>query len=556
MDEHADVVVVGSGFGGSVAAHRFAEAGRQVVVLERGKPYPPGSFARSPAAMARNLWDPSEGRHGLFDLWSFRGIDAVVSSGLGGGSLIYANVLLRKPESWFVNESPLPGGGYEHWPVTRDDLDPYYDEVERMMGAQRFPYEHAPYAASAKTAAMREAAERLGLHWELPTLAVSFAPEPGARAGLGLPIPEPSYGNLHGVPRVTCRMSSECDFGCNGGAKNTLDHTYLSAAAFHGADLRTRHEVRGFEPLPGGGYLVHYVVHDPAGEGTRTRTRRLPVRSIRCRRLVLAAGALGTTYLLLVSRKKLPALSNALGTRFSGNGDLLSLMLSARGADGEHRPLRGSTGPVITSAIRGEDGPGGRGFYVQDAGYPGFVDWLVEATQVSGQARRMLIFAWARLAAAVTRSPRTRINAQVAALIGRGSLSEASLPLLGMGRDVPDGVMRLRGRHLDVQWTTSTSRAYFDRVRGTMREIAETMDADYRDNPLWWARRVITVHPLGGAPLGRHSGEGVVDAYGEAFGHPGLHVLDGSALPGACGANPSLTIAALAERACERILTA
>lgn len=111
-------MVVGSGFGGAVTAYRLAEAGRSVVVvLERGKPYPPGGFPRSRADMARNFWDPSNGLHGLFDIWSFRGLEGIVSSGLGGGSLIYANVPLRKDERWFVHESPLPGGGYENWPV-------------------------------------------------------------------------------------------------------------------------------------------------------------------------------------------------------------------------------------------------------------------------------------------------------------------------------------------------------------------------------------------------------------------------------------------------------
>ena len=116
---HFDAVVVGSGFGGSVLAYRLAEAGKSVCVLERGKPYPPGSFPRGPRELAKAFWDPSEGLYGMFNVWSFKGIGALVSSGLGGGSLIYANVLLRKPEKWFVKED-LAKGGYEYWPVTLD----------------------------------------------------------------------------------------------------------------------------------------------------------------------------------------------------------------------------------------------------------------------------------------------------------------------------------------------------------------------------------------------------------------------------------------------------
>jgi cholesterol oxidase len=555
-DEHADVVVVGSGFGGSVAAYRLAEAGHAVVLLERGRAYPPGSFARTPSAMGRAFWDPSEGLQGLFDVWTFRGLEGVVSSGLGGGSLIYANVLLRKDERWFVHESPVPGGGYESWPLSRADLDPHYDRVEQMLGATRDPYGDT----SPKTTAVRDSAARLGLDWQLPPLAVTFAGRPGEPAVPGAPIAPAPYGNLHGLPRSTCRLCGECDIGCNDGAKNTLDHTYLSAAAHHGADVRTRCEVRGFGPLAGGGYEVRYVVHDPADEGHRTRTSAKPLHRITCDRLVLSAGTFGSTYLLLRNRSAFPGLSRALGTRFSGNGDLLGFLLDAtdQAARGGRRSIEGSRGPVITSAIRvGDaadgDGSTGRGYYVEDAGYPVFADWLVETSQLPGQLRRAARFARARLRRRLGGSPKTGLSADLSALIGPGTLSHGSLPLLGMGRDVPDGVMRLHKGHLEVDWTTTTSDAYFRRVRGTMRDLAEDLGARFEDNPLWWTHRVVTVHPLGGAPMGRHVAEGVCDANGEVFGFPGLHVLDGSSLPGPVGANPSLTIAAVADRACDAV---
>jgi cholesterol oxidase len=137
-DTHFDAVVIGSGSGGSVTAYRLSEAGLRVCLLERGKPYPPGSFPRTPREMGRNFWDPSDGLHGLFDVWSFKATEAIVASGLGGGSLIYANVLLRKDERWFVREQPREGG-YEYWPVTRGELDPHYDQIEKMIGVQTYP---------------------------------------------------------------------------------------------------------------------------------------------------------------------------------------------------------------------------------------------------------------------------------------------------------------------------------------------------------------------------------------------------------------------------------
>ncbi|GII80321.1 hypothetical protein Sru01_53030 [Sphaerisporangium rufum] len=546
MSSHYNAVVVGSGFGGAVAAYRLAEAGLSVVVLERGRPYPPGTFPRSPAEMGGAFWDPRAGLYGLYDVWSFGGCDSVVSSGLGGGSLIYANVLLRKDEKWFVHEEPLPRGGYETWPVTRADLDPHYDAVEEMIGATPYPLEQPGYDATPKTRAMQDAAAELGLEWALPPLGVSFAPSRGAAPGIGLPLAAAPYGNLHGVPRRTCRLCGECDVGCNDGAKNSLDHTYLSAARHHGAELRTLHEARAVRARPAGGYAVDYVRHDPAG-GSHTIT---------CDRLVLAAGTYGTTYLLLRSRAGLPGLSGTLGSRFSGNGDLLTFLLRAKDRS-RTRTIDASRGPVITSTIRlADDADGtresGRGAYIQDGGYPSFVDWLVEGADVRHEIARAARFIAERIRALVTHD--TNLSAEIAGLVGDGDLSGSSLPLLGMGRDVPDGVLRLRDGRLDVQWNSAASEPHFDRLRATMRRVSDVLGAEHAGMPGWLGRRVITVHPLGGAPMGRHPGEGVCDAFGEVFDHPGLYIADGAALPGPVGANPSLTIAALADRMCTRLL--
>jgi cholesterol oxidase len=318
--------------------------------------------------------------------------------------------------------------------------------------------------------------------------------------------------------------------------------------------------VRGFARDDDGTWLVRFVAHDPDDPAP---TKALPEQVIRCAKLIMAAGTFGSTYLLLRNRISLPGISSTLGTRFCGNGDLLGLMLNATEvAAGKitTRSLSGSRGPVITTAIRvGDevdgDGSTGRGYYIEDAGYPGFMNWLMELSQIKAAIPRV-----ARMAARIVENRlfqqnRTNISADLAAAMGKASFSSSSVPLLGMGRDVPDGMMTLREGRLAIDWTVATSEEYFARVRGTMAAIAETLGADFQDNPLWWAKRVITVHPLGGVPIGANIHEGVCDPYSQVYEAPGLYVVDGSAMPGPVGANPSLTIAALADRACERMLS-
>src|SRR5919202_562727 len=159
MDEtHFDAVIVGSGFGGSVMAYRLAEAGLRVCLLERGKAHPPGSFPRSPYRMRSNFWDPSEGLYGMFNIWSFTGLGAVISSGLGGGSLIYANVALRKDPATFADDER------ERWPVSYGDLEPWYAAVEDMQQPVAYPDDREPYASTPKTNAVLDAARRTGLN--------------------------------------------------------------------------------------------------------------------------------------------------------------------------------------------------------------------------------------------------------------------------------------------------------------------------------------------------------------------------------------------------------
>src|SRR4051794_33729618 len=152
--------------------------------------------------MSRNFWDPSEGLQGLFDIWSFRKLEALVSAGLGGGSLIYANVFIRKDEHWF--NRTLPDGTEERWPVSRMELEPHYDAVERIITPVPYPYGAAPYDGTPKTRAYQEAAAEVGLDWSLPKLAVTFGSDPD-RPVPGEPIGD-TTANVHGQRRYSCRL--------------------------------------------------------------------------------------------------------------------------------------------------------------------------------------------------------------------------------------------------------------------------------------------------------------------------------------------------------------
>lgn len=539
-DEEYDAVVVGSGFGGSVAAYRLAEAGLRVCLFERGRRYPPGSFPRSASELSRSVWDPSEGLHGLFDLWSFRRTDALVSAGLGGGSLIYANVLLRMPETWFFSQ--IPGQRAVPWPVSYADLDPHYRAVETMLDPQRYPDEYA--AVTPKPGRFAAAAEQAGFTADRPPLAISFGPPNQPY------VIDDGTQNLHGVPRISCRRSGQCDAGCNNGAKNTLDLTYLSRIG-PSAEIFTDCEVKTFR-REGSRWEIGYVHHEPPTV-QQVRAGKPAIRRVRARALVLSAGTFGTNYLLLKNRASLPSLSDRIGQGFSGNGDFLGFLTRGSGT------VAPANGPVITSTIHSPDfadtGSGPRppgaplGHYLQDGGYPGLLEWLTELTPPTGLLRRGGSLALTRARQAVTGGSPANVSKKVAVLLNEGRQSGNIMPLLAMGRDAPDSSMSLKRGFLDLE-QGSASTEYVTQVRETMKKLATELGATYHDYMSAAFSRFITVHPLGGAAMAANPGEGVVDGHGRVFGyeHDHLLVLDGSILPGPVGPNPSLTIAALADR--------
>lgn len=487
-----DAVVVGSGFGGAVAAARLAQAGLAVAVVERGRRWRPGEFPRDDTRLDRGwLW--AQGR-GLYDVrWLDRMI-GVQAAGWGGGSLVYANVFARPPHEVF-----------DTWPddFDRPSLDPYYDLVAHVLRVRPVGVDPLTGGVPPRTAAMEDAAARMHRPTGTlrPLLAVTFADDEAPRAG-------------------TCTFVGECMFGCNEGAKNSLDRTYLAIAERHGAVATTSCEVDRLEPVDGG-YRVHLVDHE-AGER----------RVLQARTVFLAAGAVGTTELLLRSRdehRTLPALSPTLGHGFSGNGDFLAFVSRPVA---ELQPGRGPT-ITTTTVVDCHIGDEKVWFQVQDGAYPAQVAGLVRA------AARVPAGATAvrrRLAARPRRRPRRH--------------RDETMALLLMGRDSSDGVLTLDHQgEARVDWRNRRNSALYRAEMRAARQTARQLGGRVRYLPSWtFLRTGVTVHNLGGVPMGPDRSTGVVDHRGQVHGYPGLYVVDGAGIPASTGVNPSATIAAVAER--------
>ena len=348
-----------------------------------------------------------------------------------------------------------------------------------------------------------------------------------------------------GVRQKGCDNLARCDLGCPLHARNTVDITYVKRAEDHGAEVHPHHLVTGLKP--------------PSGPGERWRVayRRLAEGGgtgvVEAGTVVLAAGTIGSSRLLLTNRKALPGLSPALGTRFSGNGDALGLAFDPR-ADGV-RDVHNDIGPVMTMRLDYSE----RGFMVADGGLPKSFGVLLDVARdvdvIRGWRRFLVRLRWIGTRAGFTdQSLRPR---EVDLDSHRDNTN--SLIFLMIGRDAADGRMRLTPvfRRFDIRWSRAASQALFDDLERMAHELAEAAQARpfyaLEGGPL---STFTTVHPLGGCPMADDPARGVVDDAGTVHGYDGLHVLDGSIVPTALGVNPAKTIAALAERGAARLAEA
>jgi cholesterol oxidase len=522
MSERYDTLVIGSGFGGAITACRLAQAGRSVAVLEKGRRWAPHEFPRSMGPVSGAFWN--EGKTlGFLEYRTFRRFDVIQGVGVGGGSLHYFNVHLRADPEIF-ERSPWPAA------ITRSVLDPYYDLAQDMMESRALEPPAARQALPPRTQVFLDAARQVTDTTALVDIAVHTGT---ARA-------HPASGVLQSA----CTYCSNCLFGCDIHAKNTLDITYLALAERrHGLTLLPLHEATCISQEGAHGYRVDFV--------RRSEDPLAPPQAgaLRARSVIVAAGTLGSLELLLRCRDQhgtLGALGAALGTRVSLNGELLS----ASACETKVRVDPG-IGPPITARATVRAGP--HIITVEDLGVPDVLFWYVEGMLPPrlGRIRRLAELAGAYVRDALgwqRKFPGARV--EIDALVA-GGRTPRMLPFLVMGTDSSDGRARLADRELAIEWSHAGNRELYRSIDDVLKRISAAAGGKFVGSLFWrWPlRKVLTAHPLGGCPMGDDPHASVVNDRGEVHGLPNLYVVDGSIIPAALAVNPSLTISALAERA-------
>jgi cholesterol oxidase len=509
-----DYVIVGSGFGGSVSALRLVEKGYRVLLLEKGRRYGPDDFPRTNWHLRRWLWMPRLGLRGPFQMTFLRHITALSGVGVGGGSLVYANTLPVPGDNFF--ESP----SWRHLADWKRELAPCYDRVRRMLGVT--PYPGVTYADRV----MRELARDLGREDELKPVdvAVFFGPP-------GVTVPDP-YFDGEGPARAGCTHCGGCMLGCRHGAKNTLDRNYLHLAERGGLTILPEHEVAWIREADGG-----YEVDARVGEAAWWRRRKR--KTFRARNVILAGGVLGTVPLLLKlkeSPRGLPRLSERVGDFFRTNSEVLMGVVS------EGREHAMSQGIAITSILRTDEHstlepvryPDGAGFFR-----------LLMAPHGPGAT------AGERLWNAFRGTARHPLRALRAFLVP--DFARYTMILLYM-RTIDSHLSLKRGRLFGAMRSVLAHGPAPTAAIPEATELGDRIAGKVRGFPASLATETLlgiptTAHVLGGCVMGDSRETGVIDTRHQVWGYPGLYVVDGSAVSANPGVNPSLTIAALAERA-------
>ncbi len=518
-----DVIVVGSGYGGGVSASRLARAGKRVAVLERGREFLTGEFpSRFPEL--KNEFRVRGKTYGmgpdtaLFDVRLGEDMHVLVGCGLGGGSLVNAGVSLRPDPRVFADQV---------WPgqmVQDRTLDEGYRRAEQWLRPSSDPRARE----MTKFGVLEAAGRALGHEIVAPRIAVSFA----------------ENQNPAGIVQPACTRCGDCCAGCNVGAKNTVALTYLPDAARHGAEMFTEISVTRVSRRREGSWRVHAAPAGGAkGDGAAAEiVIEAPV-------VVLAAGTLGSTEILLRSRAAGLALSDRLGQRFSANGDIIAFGYGAKvpvNAVGVGHPAK-VAGLEIGASVSGQ-------IEIRDAATLANELNVQEGAMPSALAPVLPVLFL----------PNGRLLGALQSLVSgvyKGPFASLQT-FFAVSHDSASGRFKLEDDRLALSWPGAKDEPVYQRLDAILSSLVKESGGDYVKNPLAgtvMGHTPATAHPLGGCAMGRDAGEGVVNHKCQVFDtgasrssdgvHDGLYVIDGAVIPRSLGVNPLLTIAALAERA-------
>lgn len=514
-----DFLVVGSGFGGSVSALRLVEKGYRVTVLEKGRRRNAPDFAKSNWNLPKWLWLPAAGCRGIFKMTFLRHVTALSGVGVGGGSLVYANTLPIPKDDFFQAPS---------WARLADwktELLPHYDLARRMLGATQNPWMTPPDEV------LQQIGNEMGIgdRFEKTTVAVFFG-KPGER------VPDPYFGG-EGPDRSGCTACGGCMVGCRHDAKNTLDKNYLWLAEKRGLTIEPDTEATWVKPLPGGGYEV------TARQGASILPFRRKTVRYRAKNVVFAGGVLGTVDLLLklkASAQGLPNLSPRLGDFTRTNAEALIGVVSGKDTDL-------SKGVAIGSILNTDDHS-----HLEPVRYPagsGVLRWMAMPyapgktvpERLANAVSLVVRHPWRTLKTVFTPdwAKRTMILLYMRTLESHLSLRTGR----GVGTGFTKGLVSKPGEGQVLQ-------AAVPDAQDLVKRVSDKLDG-YPESMLTETLLGIptTAHILGGCVMGDAPENGVIDHRHRVFGYDGLYVIDGSAISANPGVNPSLTIAALAERA-------
>ncbi|MDP9102129.1 MAG: GMC family oxidoreductase [Actinomycetota bacterium] len=518
MTEHPndyDVVVVGSGFGGSVAALRLTEKGYRVAVVEAGRRFTDESLPATSWDLRRFLWAPKLGLRGIQRIHVLDDVVVLAGAGVGGGSLVYANTLYEPLDPFYADPQ------WAHITDWRSELAPFYAQAARMLGVVTNP------TVSPSDEAMRDVAEGMGVgsSFRLTPVGVFFGETPGAL------VEDPYFGGA-GPARRGCIECGECMIGCRHGAKNRLDRNYLALAERGGAVIIPDMTVTSVRPV-GDGYAVDAV-------RTGRWSARRPDRVFTAREVVFAAGTYGTQQLLHALRDTgvLPRISPRLGELTRTNSEALL------GAKSRRKDADFTRGVAITSSFHPDDVT-----HIEPVRYGKGSNamGLLSTLMVDGDGR---LPRWLVLLATMLAHP---LRAARGLSVRRWS--EKTIIVLVM-QSLDNSLTtyrrrrRLGGHRLaSRQGHGSPNPSWIPVGHDATRRLAERIGGEAGGT---WGEVFnipMTAHFIGGCPIGDSPLTGVVDPYQRLYGHQGLHVADGSALSANLGVNPSLSITAQAERA-------